>query len=618
MRNWEAIYRDRTVSAADAARNVRSGQRILVGSGCAAPQQLLEALVARSDELSDVELVHLMTMGLARYVDEKHGGHFRHNAFFIGANTRDAVRAGDADYTPVFLSEIPELFYSHRLRLDVAMVMVSPPDQFGYVSLGIHPDIVMAGVQTAATTIAQVNRFMPRVHGDTFVHVSDIDWFVEHDTPLAALDERPIDATSEAIARHIARLVENGATLQLGIGTIPNAVLTLLREHSDLGIHSEMISNGVMELVKIGVISGRRKTLLPGKVVASFAMGSPALYEFLDDNPAFEFRQTGFVNSPSVIARNDHMTSINSALQVDVTGQVCADSIGRTFYSGIGGQVDFIRGAAMSKRGKPIIALPSTAKNGTISRIVSELDPGAGVVTSRGDVHYVVTEYGMAYLHGKTIRERAMALIEIAHPDFRSDLLARAKGRRCVPGTWELPTESKRYPDEMIERVTFGNLSPVVRPLRASDAETLRSFFFSHRPGTVYGRYQYPKKLMSEDEARQLCSLDYRQRMALGVFGGADENEILAIGRYTLSEKTGYAELAVVVHEDHRRQGIATHLIQRLEAHARRCGVTGLLRVLRPGERVARGASALARHFRQRRVEPGELQVRAPPRARHE
>lgn len=572
---WRQHLEEHQTTADEAVRCVRSGQRVLVGSGCAAPQALLEALVRRSPELADVELVHLLTMGLARYVDERHEGHFRHNAFFIGPNVRGAVGEGRADYTPVFLSEIPDLFYSHRMRLDVAMVMVTPPDRNGYVSLGIHPDVAMAGIETARIVVAQINPNMPRIHGDTFVHVSKLDYIVEHAAPLAELPSSAPDDTSVAIARHIARLVSSGSTLQLGIGTIPNAVVPLLAEHEDLGVHSEMISDGVMSLIEAGAITGTKKTLSPGKVVSSFAMGTQALYDYLHDNPVFEFHPTKYVNDPRIIAQNDRMISINSALQVDITGQVCADSIGRRFYSGIGGQVDFIRGAAMSKGGKPIIALPSTAKGGTISRIVPELDAGAGVVTSRGDVHYVVTEYGVAYLHGKTIRERAMALIEIAHPDFRAELVEAAKERRYVPTVWHLPTEAERYPDNMESTTEFRGAKRHVRPLRAADAEKLMDFFYSHRPETVHGRYQYPKNLMTLEEALQLCTLDYSKRFALAVFADENDAEILAVGRYTLNESTSFAETAVVVHEEYRRVGIATYLMERLKDHAIRNGVKG-------------------------------------------
>jgi GNAT superfamily N-acetyltransferase len=311
-------------------------------------------------------------------------------------------------------------------------------------------------------------------------------------------------------------------------------------------------------------------------------MGTRALYDYVDGNPFFEFRQTGFVNSPAIIARNERMVSINSALQIDITGQVCSDSIGRRFYSGIGGQVDFIRGAAMSKGGKPIIALPSTAKGGTVSRIACQLDPGAGVVTSRGDVHYVVTEYGAAYLHGKTIRERAMALIEIAHPDFRAELAAEAGERRYVPVSWTLPTESERYPGDMEATRTFGEHELLVRPLRAADAERLRAFFFSHRPETVFGRYQYPKNLMTEEEALQLCTLDYAGRFAMAAFADAGKETIVGVARYTLNEQTSYAEMAVVVHESYRRLGIASFLIEQLERQAMRCGVKGFVGTFDP------------------------------------
>jgi acyl-CoA hydrolase len=475
------------------------------------PQELLRALVKRASVVTDVELVHLLTFSIAPYVEAKYQGSFRHNAFFIGSNVRQAVHEGRADYSPIFLSEIPNLFSSNQMRLDVVLVMLGPPDQFGYCSLGIHPDIAMAGIKTAKTIVAQINRHMPRVHGDTFVHVSDLDAIVEHDDPLLELEPLPIDETSMTIARHVAAMIEHGATLQLGIGKIPNAVLSLLGDHVDLGLHTEMFSDGVIDLCEQGVITNAKKGLLPGKAVASFAMGTKRLYDYVDDNPFFEFRPTEFVNSPLNIARNHKMVSINSALAIDITGQVSADSIGYRFYSGIGGQMDFIRGTAMSSGGKPIIALPSTAKEGSVSRIVPALDAGAGVVTSRGDVHYVVTEYGVAYLHGKTVRQRAMALIETAHPDFRAELRNAAVEKRYVPISWELPNEALRYPADLEDHRKFKGRSLFIRPLRSADADHLMEFFYSHTTETIYLRYRFLKKSLSRDEAIRLCTLDYRK-----------------------------------------------------------------------------------------------------------
>lgn len=578
------------VSAEEAVACVRSGHRVLVGSGCAAPQPLLEALVTRADSLRDVELVHLLTMGIAPYAEPGYERAFRHNAFFIGRNVRDAVNAGRADYTPIFLSEIPALFESGQMPLDVAMVMVSPPDRNGFCSLGIHVDILLSGVRHARTVIAQVNEAMPRTHGDAFVHVSQIDYIVEHSEPLGQLEPQPIDETSMAIARHVAPLVKNESTLQLGIGNIPNAVLSLLDSHRDLGLHTEMFSDAVVDLVEKGVITNARKGLHAGKAVTSFAMGTRRLYDFLDDNPFFEFRPSEYTNDPRVIARNRRMVSINSAIQVDLTGQVCADSMGERFYSGIGGQVDFVRGAAMSDGGRPIIALPSTARGGTVSRIVPVLDPGAGVVTSRGDVHYVVTEYGVAYLHGKSVRERATALIEIAHPDFRDELRAEALGRHLVPVEWELPTEADRYPAEYEAIVDLRGTQAHVRPLRSADADRLMAFFYSHDPETIHGRYRYPKKSLPREEALRLCTLDYRRRFALAAFveTGGDER-IVGVARYMMNEKTHSAEVAVVVHQDWRRRGIARVLYGGLRRRAAECGVQALL-----GEIAADADAAVA------------------------
>jgi acyl-CoA hydrolase len=356
-----------------------------VGSGCAEPVLLVTALAER-DELADVEVLHIMTIGQAPYARAAQGGRFRHNAFFIGSNVREAVASGQADYTPVFLSEIPSLFRSRRLPVDVALISTTPPDPHGFCSLGVSVDVLKSAVEAADVVVAEVNPTMPRTHGAGFLHVDDIDFFVANSAPILEIPVPQPDDVSTRIGRFCADLVPHAATLQLGIGEIPNAVLAALAGKTDLGLHSEMISDGVIGLIESGAINGRRKTLHPGKAVTSFCMGSRRLYEFVDDNPFFEFLPTEYVNDPFVIARNDRMISINSALQVDLTGQVCADSIGTRFYSGIGGQVDFIRGAARSKDGRSILALPSTAKGGTLSRIVPVLTEGAGVVTTRTSI----------------------------------------------------------------------------------------------------------------------------------------------------------------------------------------------------------------------------------------
>jgi 4-hydroxybutyrate CoA-transferase len=415
-------YRQRLMNAEDAVSVVRSGHRVYIHSGCAEPERLVKALIRRREELCDVEVIHLLTLGNADYVMPEMEGHFRHNAFFIGQNVREAVNSGRADFTPIFLSEISSLFTSGQLPIDVCLIHVSSPDAHGYCSFGVAVECTKTAAQVARTVIAQVNPSMPRVLGDSFIHLSKIDILVECDCPLLELPHAPITPVQREIGKKIAELIEDGATLQMGIGGIPESVLSFLGSHRQLGIHTEMFSDRLIPLIESGVITGERKTLHRGKIVASFVLGSSRLFEFIDNNPAIEFHPSEFVNDPFVISQNAKMVAINSALQVDLTGQVCADSMGNYFYSGIGGQLDFIRGAARSKGGKPIIALPSSAKEGTVSRIVPNLYPGAGVVTSRGDVHYVVTEYGVAYLHGRSIRERAEALIQIAHPKFRDEL----------------------------------------------------------------------------------------------------------------------------------------------------------------------------------------------------
>jgi acyl-CoA hydrolase len=442
--SWEMDYKKRLKLADDALQCVKSGMRVYIQPGCAEPETLVEALMRRGPDLHDVEIVHMMTMGCAPYVAPEMAGHFRHNAMFIGSNVRAAINDGRADYTPIYLSEIEGLFESGSMPIDVALIEVSPPDSHGFCSFGVGVDTTLTAAKCARYVVAQVNDNMPRTYGDSFIHVSDIDALVESSRPLCALAKAVVSDLQIAIARNVASLIEDGAVLQTGIGGIPDAVLPMLMDRKDLAVHSELVSDGVIPLIEAGVLTGERKNFKPRKIILGFALGSKRLFEFVDNNPIFEFHPTAYTNDPALIARNDKMVAINSALQIDLTGQVCSDSIGNQFYSGIGGQVDFLRGASRSKGGKPIIAISSTAKQGTISRIVPTLDPGAGVVTSRGLVRYIVTEYGIAYLHGKSIRERAKALIEIAHPDFRSELYEYCEKTKWLQNPQAAQTASQR------------------------------------------------------------------------------------------------------------------------------------------------------------------------------
>jgi 4-hydroxybutyrate CoA-transferase len=430
--SWYEDYKKKCCSSEEAVSLVKSNDRIYISGNAATPFQLREALAQRKNELQNVEISHVLLLGDDPLSKPGMEGHFRHNSLFVGPADRKAVNEGRADYIPVFLYEIPRLFYSGLLPVDVALVHLSPPDEHGFFSFGTECLSSKAAVDTAKAVVAQVNDQMPRTLGDSFIHISRINKVVEISKELPQLDIPPLTDLEKQIGSHIAGLVEDYSTIQLGIGGIPNAALKALFNHKDLGVHTEMASDGIMEAIEAGVITGAKKTLHPRKVVATFYMGTQKLYDFIDNNPIFETHPTEYTNHPFVVAKNDKMVAINSAIEVDLTGQVCADSIGTRIYSGFGGQVDFIRGAAQSKDGKPIIALPSTTKDRKISKIVPTLQLGAGVVTTRADVHYVVTEFGVANLYGKNLRQRAEALINIAHPDFRQWLEQEAKKRKLL------------------------------------------------------------------------------------------------------------------------------------------------------------------------------------------
>ena len=574
VRTWRDRYSSRIVSAAEAIGKIAPGRRILVGSGAAEPLTLVNALVEYGTDLADNEIVHLLTLGPAPYVRPECEGRFRHSAFFIGPNTREAVQSGRADFIPVFLSEIPRLIHSGRIRVDVVLLQVSPPDRHGHVSLGVSVDVVRAAVDSADLVIAEVNPLMPRTFGDSLVRVTDIDWLVPVHTALPELIPEPLDEVSLAIGRQVASLIPNGATLQTGIGQIPHAIVQALGNCHDLGVHTEMLSDSIVDLVEAGVITGRKKTLLPGKLVTSFIMGTRRLYDWVDDNPSVELRPSDFTNDPVTIARNDNMVAINSALGVDLTGQVASDTVGGRFFSGIGGQVDFIRGAARSRGGRPIIALPSTAKKGSVSRIQSAFEQGAGVVTSRGDVHYVVTEYGVADLWGKNIRQRATALIEIAHPDFRGELLEAAKHKHYVfpeqtaphVAAWHPPTSVKLRSGEQVR----------FRLVKMADQAVLQSFFYRLSNETIYQRFLGHKKCHPREEIMRLADIDCEQSMALvAELEGSETGELIAMARYDIEPSTGLGDVALVVDDRFQGKGVGTAIFKELVVLAKAYGVGG-------------------------------------------
>jgi len=429
---WVDEYKKKLVTADEAVSDIKSHDRVYISGNAATPFVLMKALASRKDELQDVELVHVLLIGEDPLSLPEMKGHFRHNSLFVGPADRKAINEGRADYIPIFLHQIPNLFYSGQMTIDAALLHLSPPDEHGFMSYGVEVLASKAAAETAKIVIAQVNDKMPRLLGDSFIHVSRVNKIVEVSENLPQLKKRPFTEVERKIGHFIADLIEDGSTLQLGIGGIPDAVLSALKGRKDLGIHTEMVSDGVMEAIEAGIITGAKKTFHPYKVILTFMLGSDKLYEFADNNPIFEAHPTDYTNHPFNVSRNDNMISVNSAIEVDITGQVCSDSIGTYIFSGFGGQVDFIRGAAHSKEGKPIIALPSTAKEGKVTRIVPFLKKGAGIVTTRAEVKFIVTEYGVAYLHGKNLKERTKALINIAHPHFREELIREAKERNLL------------------------------------------------------------------------------------------------------------------------------------------------------------------------------------------
>jgi len=586
--HWQTEFSAKLATAKDAIRLIPPGRRILIGSGAAQPLSLVQAMVSDGYHLADNEIVHMLTLGPAPYVAPELKDRFRHIAFFIGPNVRDAVQEGRADFMPVFLSDIPRLIRSRRVRIDVALIQISPPDRHGYASLGVSVDVVRAAVDSAQLVLAEVNPLMPRTLGDSFIHVDRIHRLVPVETPLPEAGSDLTDEVVLGIGHYVASLIPDGATIQAGIGAMPHVMLSSLRDRKDLGVHTEMLSDGMMELAKAGVITGRKKTLLPGKMVTSFVMGSRKLYEWVHDNPAIEMRPTEFTNDPDNISRNSRMIAINSAVAIDLTGQVASDTVMGRFYSGIGGQVDFIRGAARSEGGKAIIALRSTAKDGTISRIQAMLEPGTGVVTSRGDVHYVVTEYGIADLWGKSVRERAKALISIAHPKFRDELLEAAKEQHFVFPDQVVPKAIYPWKEERIEKLPSNGKEIMLRPVRITDERPLQEFFYALSNESIYKRFLAFKREHSHEEMQQLVDSDYEANMAI-VACTVENDEIVGVIRYDVDPATKLADIAFNVRDDWHGKGVGTLMMRRMKEIGIARGLAGFT-----ADVLANNAPALA------------------------
>lgn len=574
--DWKEKHKDKIGTAATAMKLVKPGNSVFIGTGCGQPQYLVNALVEHSSHIYDAHIIHLLTMGAAPYADEKFREKFKMNSFFIADNVRDALRKGIGDYTPIFLSDIPFEFETGRISIDVALISVTPPDVNGLCSLGISVDIVKSAVANAKYVIAQVNRHMPRTYGDSFIHVNTVDMLVPHDEDIIEISIPEPDKTLRRIGQNIARLVEDGSTIECGIGRIPQALAECLKDKKDIGIHTEMFSDWIIGLIECGAITCAKKSINRGKIVASFCMGSRHLYDYINNNPFFEFYPTEYVNDLHVISQHEKMVGINVGLEIDLTGQVCADSLGYRFYSGIGGQVDFIRGAARSRGGKAIIAMPSTARDEQVSRIVPHLTEGAGVVTTRGDVHYVITEYGIAYLHGRSIRERVLALVNIAHPKFRKELIQAAKVQKYVYEDQIEPAgDQAAYPEELERYKTLHDgMEIFFRPVKPTDEPTLSEMLYSLSEKSIRTRYMTHTMTFPHKDVQQLTNIDYRQDISIvGVVPSVSGEHIVAIAQYFLDPKTQAAEVAFIVHDEWQQKGMGTFLLDYITQIAKQRGV---------------------------------------------
>ncbi|MEN6622468.1 MAG: GNAT family N-acetyltransferase [Smithella sp.] len=564
--------------------HIKLGDRMFVHTACGEPQYLLKALVAYIEAFPkaflDAELFQVVSLGVGPYNAAKYQRNFRNNSFFISENTRDAINSGAADYTPAFMSEVPGLFSRGLVPVDVALIQTSLPDHYGYVSLGVSVDIVKAAIQKAKLVIAQINSYMPRVHGDGFINVKDIYFIIPHDEPILEYSPKVKGEVVQKIGEYVARLVQDGDTIQVGYGSIPDAILLHLKGKKNLGVHTEMISDGTIELIKSGVVNNSQKTINRGKTIASFCMGKRGTYEYINDNPLIELRTVDYTNNPLIIAQHARMTAINSALEIDLTGQATAESIGSLFYSGVGGQIDFVRGTVLSPGGKCILVLQSTAMDGEVSRISPSLKEGTAITLHRGEIHYVVTEYGIAYLNGKSIRERAMALIAIAHPKFRPWLIKEAKKRHLIYSDQAfIPGKAGEYPEDLETRRNLKNGEEIYfRPVKISDEPLLKEFFYSLSPQTMFRRFVSTRRDMPHERLQEFVIINNAEEVSIqAIIHDDPREELVGIGRYYLDENTHTGEVAFTVKDSFHNRGIGTELLDYLIFLGKKRGLMGFV-----------------------------------------
>jgi acyl-CoA hydrolase/GNAT superfamily N-acetyltransferase len=617
LSGWKAVYPEKFVDEESIFSHIRRGDHIFVASGCGEPQYLIKALVqyieSHPKAFFDTEIIHVYSLGLAPYADEKFKSNFRHTSFFIGNSTRNPINEGSADYTPISLSNVPALLSSGTVRVDVALIQTSLPDDHGFLSLGVSVDLVKAATEKASLIIAQVNENMPRVHGDGFIHIKDLHFIIPQNEPLPEVKGAVSTDISHRIGGYVSRLIQDGDTIQVGYGSLPNAIVENLCGKKHLGVHSELLSDGLVKLIKTGVIDNSRKTINRGKTIASFSMGTKTTYDFIHDNPSIIFRTIDYTNNPLVIAQNENMVAINSALEIDLTGQATSESIGNVFYSGIGGHQDFMRGALLSRNGKTILTIKSTAMNDTVSRIVPNLKEFSGVTLNRGDVRYVVTEYGIAYLHGKNIRERAMALISIAHPKFQPWLIEEAKKRGLIfKDQAFIPGRKGEYPESLeTYRTTRTGFQLFLRPVKISDEDLLKDFFYSLSDNSLYRRFISLRKDMPHERLQDFVVIDYtKELIILAVVGKEESERIVAVGQYGIDEANHTAEVAFAVRDDHQKKGIASEMLSYLTYLAKREGLLGFTAEVLVGNKPMLRVFEKGGFDIQRKVEEGVYELK--------